>query len=89
MFNWVMEFLCGRSIQVRIGSEISRKCLVENGTPQGSVISPVLFNVMINDIFSEVRPGIGKSYLQMMVVYGKGEKMFHLLLGKYKRLCLK
>lgn len=61
MLNWVMDFLNGRSIQVRIGPEISRKCLVENGTPQGSVISPILFNIMINDIFSEVHPGIGKS----------------------------
>lgn len=42
MFNWVMDFLNNRSIQVKIGKEISRRCLVENGTPQGSVISPLL-----------------------------------------------
>lgn len=43
IFNWVRDFLSERHLQVRIGSEISRKCLVENGTPQGSVISPILF----------------------------------------------
>ena len=61
MFNWVMDFLNNRSIQVKIGKETSRRCLVENGTPQGSVISPLLFNIMINDVFANVQPGIGRS----------------------------
>ncbi len=61
MFNWVMDFLNNRSIQVKIGKETSRRCLVENGTPQGSVISPLLFNIMINDILANVQPGIGRS----------------------------
>lgn len=61
MFNWVMDFLDNRSIQVKIGGAISSRCFVENGTPQGSVISPLLFNIMINDVFSNVQSGIGKS----------------------------
>ena len=39
MFNWIRNFLCNRSIQVRIGSEPSDEFEVENGTPQGSVKS--------------------------------------------------
>ena len=50
-FNWIKDFLDGRTIQVRIGSEISNQFDVQNGTPQGSVISPLLFSIMINDIF--------------------------------------
>lgn len=34
---------------------------IENGTPQGSVISPVLFNVIVNDMFGEVVVGFGRS----------------------------
>lgn len=37
MFNWVMDFLNGRPIQVKVGAEVSSQCIVENGMPQGSV----------------------------------------------------
>lgn len=33
--------------------------MVENGTPQGSVISPVSVNVMVNDIFSRTEGDYG------------------------------
>ncbi|CAJ1053397.1 uncharacterized protein LOC119229131 [Xyrichtys novacula] len=61
VFNWVKDFLNDRKIQVRIGSEISCKYEVSNGTPQGSVVSPLLFLIMINDVFSEVPADIGSS----------------------------
>lgn len=51
----------GRTIQVRIGKELSSKHVVENGTPQGSVISPTLFSVMINDIYGNIQVDMGRS----------------------------
>lgn len=47
MYNWILSFLLDRTIQVRVGNELSQTVSVENGTPQGSVISPILFNIMM------------------------------------------
>lgn len=33
---------------------------VDNETQQGSVISPILFNIMVNDMFDEVRGGFDR-----------------------------
>ena len=49
-YNYIKEFLTGRTIQVQVGKELSDITEIKNGTPQGSVISPLLFLVMINDL---------------------------------------
>ncbi len=54
-----MDFLDGRIIQVKIGQVVSKQYNVENGTPQGGVISPILFSIMINDI--ELPVDMGRS----------------------------
>uniref|UniRef100_A0A3B5R9A6 Reverse transcriptase domain-containing protein n=1 Tax=Xiphophorus maculatus TaxID=8083 RepID=A0A3B5R9A6_XIPMA len=61
IYNWILDFLFGREIEVRVGVNFSSRYAVENGTPQGSVCSPILFNIMINDIFDEIDSSIGKS----------------------------
>ena len=61
VYNWVQDFLLGRTIEVRVGTQCSKQYQVENGTPQGSVCCPVLFNIMINYIFDHVEDDIGKS----------------------------
>ena len=61
MLNWIRAFLQNRTIQVRVGGAYSETVGIDNGTPQGSVISPVLFNLMINDMFEEVGAGFGLS----------------------------
>ncbi len=54
MANFIQSFLKNRSLSVRVGTTISDTMPLQNGTPQGSIISPTLFNIMIDDLFEEV-----------------------------------
>ena len=50
MLKWIQDFLTGRKIRVRVGTDQSDYKDSENGSPQGSVLSPILFNVIINTL---------------------------------------
>jgi len=50
MFSFISSFIRNRSMQVQVGTKLSETKTLENGTPQGSILSPILFLVMINDI---------------------------------------
>lgn len=54
-------FLRGKQMQVRIGRIYSERYPVENVTPQGSIVSPLLFSLMINVVFNDIEVGIGFS----------------------------
>ena len=51
--KYIKNFLENRKVKVKIGNTFSDSCNIVNGTPQGSVISPTLFNIMINDLFDK------------------------------------
>jgi len=53
-FTYIEQFLTNRTMQVRVGSELSVIHILENGTPQGSIISPLLFLIMINDLPNDI-----------------------------------
>jgi len=61
LYNWVLDFLSNRTFRVKVGDAVSDDFRIENGIPQGSAISPILFNIMINDIFVNVDGNIGSS----------------------------
>ena len=59
---YLNNFLSGRRhFRVRCRSVFSNTQQLENGLPQGSCLSPLLFNVMINDLFHDISPGISYS----------------------------
>ncbi len=56
LYNWIIHFLMDRTIQIRVGKSYSKKYSTENGTPHGSVSSPILFNIMMSDVFDKIQP---------------------------------
>ena len=50
MYNYINDFLKDRTFQVKVGSSLSTVHQQINGTPQGAVISPTLFNISVNDL---------------------------------------
>ena len=79
-YNWVLDFLTDRRFKVKVGSEMSEEFNIVNGIPQGSVISPVLFNVMINDIFMNVDRRIGSAlYADDGAVWVRGRNTKHVM----------
>lgn len=51
--RFISNFLKDRKIKVRIGDIFSDLVKLQNGLPQGSVLSPLLFLILINSIFGE------------------------------------
>ncbi len=49
MYNWIKNFLSRRKCMVKVGNSYSYEYITENGTPQGSSLSPILFLIMVND----------------------------------------
>ena len=50
----IQQFIQCRKIHVRYSGALSPSYPLHCGVPQGSVLSPTLFSVLINDIFSEI-----------------------------------
>ena len=50
LLRWVKDFLTDREAHVKFQGEKSETKNFENGTPQGSLLSPTLFNAIINEV---------------------------------------
>ena len=58
LIKWISSFLSDRSIVIRVDGYLSNPHSINSGVPQGSVISPVLFILFINDLPSSTSSSI-------------------------------
>ena len=54
LHRWIKSFLTGRKQFVLVEGEKSLEVLVKSGVPQGSVVGPLLFLILLKDIDKEV-----------------------------------
>jgi hypothetical protein len=50
MLGWIKNFLSGRTFQCFVQGSLSDSFSIETGVPQGSILSPTLFSILLNDL---------------------------------------
>jgi len=58
LITWIARFQSGKSIAITVDGFLSRPHSINSGVPQGSIISPVLFILFINDLISSTSSSI-------------------------------
>ncbi|GFV34767.1 probable RNA-directed DNA polymerase from transposon BS [Trichonephila clavipes] len=75
-FKWISDFLSQRFLNIKYGNSRSGYSQTRQGLPQGSVLSPVLFNIMINDLLSFIDNAVPEInsllYADDLVVWSTG-----------------
>ena len=70
MLNFIHSFLSDRYIKVRVGNILSNPYELEEGVPQGSVLSVTCFAVAINSIVNSVSPPVKSSlFVDDLAIY--------------------
>ena len=73
--KFISNFLSDRSFNVRIGSTLSDIFNQEQGVPQGSILSPTLFNIKINNIVKCVNDIDSSLYVDDFGIFCKSKNM--------------
>ena len=93
--DWLISYLTNRSLLVKIGDIISDRYEVSMGTPQGSVLGPLIFLLFINDLPECIKYGKVFMYADdtSIIVSSRGleelEKLLNTVLGQFNSWCYK
>ena len=74
--RFIQSFLSERSFRVRVGSTLSKLHEQKMGVPQGSILSPALFSIKINNIVKAVLKGTDCSlFVDDFALYVSGKTL--------------
>ncbi|GFN88484.1 retrovirus-related pol polyprotein from type-1 retrotransposable element r1 [Plakobranchus ocellatus] len=76
---FISNFLKDRHFKVKAENTFSSPYHQENGVPQGSILSPILFNLKINNIIKSVSKHVNASlFVHDFAIYAEGKHLQHL-----------
>ena len=82
MYQWISQYLTNRKARVHVNGTYSRKKTLREGVPQGGVLSPTLFLVLIHDIVRGMpRKVLGAIYADDLALWCSDE---HLTTANYR-----
>lgn len=61
MYTWIQNYLQYRTTRVKLDGKTSHRVTLQQGVPQGGVISPTLFLIFIDDIVDQLSQHIGRA----------------------------
>jgi hypothetical protein len=70
MYKWISHFLTNKTAQVHLQGHLSKNGPIQQGVPQGGVLSPTLFLLYINDITENNRRRVHNSFYADDLAYG-------------------
>ena len=84
---FISNFLSNRHFKVKVNSTLSESFPQENGVPQGSILSPILFNIKINNIVKSVLGNVNASlFVDDFALYIEGKHLPYL--ERAMQLCI-
>ena len=84
--KWFQSYLYKREQIVSCQNQLSGKCQLQIGVPQGSVLGPLLFLIYVNDINRHVHLGSCNLYADDTLIYCTGSNIVELKTNNYSEM---
>jgi len=77
-FSFIKKNSTTQDYPVKVGSALSQKYVIENGTAQGSINSPLLFLIMINDLLDRLEGVDSSLFADDSCIFKSGKNLDHI-----------